>query len=127
MAIDQVGIDDVVDIGFIDVCIPGALGVDDANGAFLAAIEATGLVNAHLARPGQAQLFYAVLCILTHPGRTTAIAGWPFRVRATVVAAKKDVPFVVRHGLKVGPEHCIRNRENSTLTAWKDSIRDSTG
>jgi hypothetical protein len=90
--------DDLIDIGFVDVGIPGSLRVDDANRPLLAAIEAAGLVDPYLVRPGQPQFPDPVLGIIPNPGRATAIAGWPVCVGAAVVDAEKYVALVVTHG-----------------------------
>src|SRR6185369_1006796 len=49
----EVRVDDLVDVGLVDVGVPGALGVDDRHRPAGAAIQASGLVDANLARTHQ--------------------------------------------------------------------------
>src|SRR5476649_2023366 len=48
-ALHEVLVDDLVDVGLVDVGVPDLFGVDHDDRAFLAAIKATGGVDAHLA------------------------------------------------------------------------------
>ena len=47
--LDDVPVDDLVDVGAVDVGVPDGVGIDDEHGSFLAAVEAARLVDAHLA------------------------------------------------------------------------------
>ena len=53
----QVRVDDLVDVALVDVGVPDALGIDDRDRAAGAAVEAAGLVDAHLAGPGSSSFF----------------------------------------------------------------------
>lgn len=46
-AIDQMFLDDLVNVFFVHVAVPDCLGVNDDDGALLAAIKTAGLVDAH--------------------------------------------------------------------------------
>src|SRR5256885_6785639 len=55
LAVLEVGLDDLVDVGFVHEGVPGAFGVDHGHGTARAAVQAAGLVHAHLPLAGQAQ------------------------------------------------------------------------
>src|SRR5262245_21124744 len=64
--VHQVLVDDLVDVGLVDVRVPDLLGVHDHDGAFVAAIEAARLVDAHLALAAELELLDAALRIGLH-------------------------------------------------------------
>lgn len=47
LAVDDVGFDDLVDIGGGDASVPDAIGIDDDGGSVLALIEASRHIGAH--------------------------------------------------------------------------------
>jgi hypothetical protein len=52
-AVDDMRIDDLVDIVTIDIGVPNRVGIDDEHRAFVAAIEAAGLVMRTLPLPAR--------------------------------------------------------------------------
>src|SRR5512141_2620563 len=60
LAADQVGLDDFIDVAVVDEGVPGSLRIDHQHRAFLAAVEAAGLVDADLALAVQVQLLDAL-------------------------------------------------------------------
>src|SRR4051812_38998559 len=54
-SVAQMLLDDLVDVGLVDIGVPDTLGIDHHAGAFLAAVEAARLVDAHLPRARQAE------------------------------------------------------------------------
>src|SRR5437764_14440875 len=94
-AVLQVLLDDLVDISTVDVRIPDRLRINDDARAFLAAIEATGLVDADLARPGEAELFHAALGVVAQFACALVVAAHAPAV--ALVAAEKDVSCVMGH------------------------------
>ena len=71
--INQVGLDDFVDVGFVYVGVPGTFRVDHADRTFLAAVQASCLVDANFSGAGQFQFFGLFLCIFTQFGRPTLV------------------------------------------------------
>src|SRR3954471_2597835 len=59
-------LDDLVDVGLVHVGVPDRVGIDHDAGAFLAAVEAAGLVDAHLALARKPELLHALLGIVAH-------------------------------------------------------------
>src|SRR5690625_2737932 len=97
LAIDQMGIDDFVDIAFIEVAIPNAFGVEHHDGPFFAAVEAARLVDPHLARTRQAQLFHTLLGVGLHLFGTASRAARAFSAFGTLVEAEENVTLVIIH------------------------------
>src|SRR5262245_18961623 len=65
-AVPQVLLDDLVDVGLVDIGVPDRVRVDDDAGTLLAAIEAARLVDAHLAFTGHAERLDAALGVVAH-------------------------------------------------------------
>ena len=80
----------------VDVGVPDLLGVDDQHRALLAAVEAAGLVDAHLARAGELELLDALLGVVLH--LLGAVAGAAVLGRVALVEAEEDVVLVEAHG-----------------------------
>src|SRR4030095_16355258 len=94
-AIDQMRVDDLVDVMAVHVRVPDRFRVDDDAGTFVAAIQAAGLVDAHLAGAAQAKRLDTFLGVLLHFGRVmTSAAGGAF---LALVQAEKHVVLVVAH------------------------------
>src|SRR5512135_718480 len=96
-AVPQVLVDDLLDVGTVDVRVPDRLRIDHRTGAFLAAVEAARLVDAHPAGAVQTELLYPLLGVVAHGGGALAVAAGPLAA-VPLVAAEKDMPFVVPHG-----------------------------
>ena len=62
----QMLVDDLVDVGLVDVRVPDLLRVDDDHRTLVTAVEAPCLVHAHLALAGEAQRLDAVLGVVAH-------------------------------------------------------------
>src|SRR5262245_31572342 len=88
-------LDDLVDVGAVDVGVPDRLRVDHDAGSFLAPVQATRLVDAHLAGTGEAQLLHALLGVVAHVLR--ALVGAAGLAVGALVAAEEDVSLVVAH------------------------------
>src|ERR1019366_3171164 len=103
----EVRIDDLVDVGRIDVRVPDAFGIDDGHRAAGAAIEATRLVDAHPARPAELLGLDARLAMIE------AGLGAVMRARVLtvfpIIEAKEDVPLVVAH---------CQDSRSRTRSAW---------
>ncbi len=54
-AVDQVRLDDLINVRFVDVGVPGTFRINDAHRPFFAAVQTAGLVDADLAFTGKAQ------------------------------------------------------------------------
>src|SRR5688572_1279841 len=89
-------VDDLVDVLAIHVGIPDRIGVDHHDRALLAAVEASRLIDAHLAGPGELQALDAVLGVVAHLLRAAAVAA--LLAFLALVAAEKDMFPVVAHG-----------------------------
>src|SRR5262245_34763435 len=68
LAMDDVAIDDLVDIVFVDVRVPDCFRVDDHAWSLVATIETPRLVDADLAWTGEAELLDALLGVRLHFG-----------------------------------------------------------
>src|SRR3569623_2857394 len=69
--------DDFVDVFFIDVAVPYALGIDHHHRAFFTAIETPGRVDAAPARPREPEFFYIALRIVAPRGGAAVLAALP--------------------------------------------------
>src|SRR6185436_13353849 len=96
-AVLEMFLDDLVDVGLVDVGVPDRFRVDDDAGAFLAAVEAARLVDADLAFAGETELLHPFLGVVAHRRRALAVAAGPVRARVTLIAAKENVLVVVGH------------------------------
>ena len=63
-AIAQMLVDNLVEIGMVDIGIPSFLRIDHQHGAFAAAIQAAGIVDAHLAGYRRAERLDALLDVV---------------------------------------------------------------
>ena len=77
LAANQMRVDDFIDILGIDVGVPDTLGVDHQHGAFFAAVETTGLVDANLALAVQIELLEAFFGMLLRYFSAAIMAAWP--------------------------------------------------
>lgn len=87
----QVGIDNFVNVRFIDVGVPDAFRVYHAHRAFFAAVEATRLVDTHFARAGQTQFLNSPLGIFPDFRRTAQIAARSVRLKAPIINTEKNM------------------------------------
>src|SRR5205823_5524030 len=94
-AVPQVLLDDLVDVRAVDVGVPDRVRVDHHAGAFFAAIQAPGLVDAHFPGAGKPQLLDPLLGVIAHRGGPLVVAAGAPAV--ALVAAEKHVPLVVGH------------------------------
>jgi hypothetical protein len=94
----QVFADDFVDIGFIDVGVPDAVGVHHEHRAIIATVEATCLVDADIAFALETERRNAALGIGLHSSCAAVIAGdFAF---AALIAAEEDVVLeILAHGV----------------------------
>jgi hypothetical protein len=92
---DDVGVDDLVDVGFGNVSVPDGVGVDDDVRAVLALIEASGLVGADAAF--QSTLGEFLLEKFLEPGFGGGIATSAGMACGALVSADEDVFFEFRH------------------------------
>src|SRR5207245_7462078 len=95
LALLQVRIDDLVDVVLVDVGVPDGVGVDHRHRTAGAAVQAACLVDAHLARAGQALGLDARLAVVEAGLRIVVGAAGLADVAA--VQAEEDVPLVVAH------------------------------
>ena len=88
-------VDDLVDVVEVDVGVPDRFRINDDSWTLVAAIQAAGFVNAHLAGAAQAERLDAFLGVLLHIGgvMTPAAGGALF----TLVQAEEHVMLVVAH------------------------------
>src|SRR5437762_7364572 len=63
-AVLQVFLDDLVDVSAVDIRVPDRVRINDDARTLLAAVEAAGLVDAELARPGEAEFLHAALSVI---------------------------------------------------------------
>jgi len=88
-------IDDFVDIGMIDVLVPGLFRIDDQHGPILAAVQAACGVDADLSWPANPQLLAALLGVVAQFLGAAVITGLAPVI--ALVGAEKDVVLVVAH------------------------------
>src|SRR5256885_1705891 len=88
LAVLEVGLDDLVDVGFVHEGVPGAFGVDHGHGTARAAVQAAGLVHAHLPLAGQAQLLDLLLAVVK--ARLGAVQRTAVLAVGPLVEAKED-------------------------------------
>ncbi|SIT37078.1 hypothetical protein BN2475_100111 [Paraburkholderia ribeironis] len=114
LAVGEMGVDDLVDVGFVDVRVPDAFRIHDERRAELAAIEATGLVDAHLAGAGEAKCLHAFFRVLLHLLRIAVCAARAIGAGLALIDAEKHVVLVegihdVRwETVRMGPWPCGR-------------------
>lgn len=97
LAILEVGLHDFIDVAVVDKGVPGTLGINHRNRAACTAIQATGLVHAHLPFASQAFLFDAALAMVkTCLGTMQCTA---ILAIGTLIQAKKDVALIVATGV----------------------------
>src|SRR3990170_5000308 len=94
----QVLLDDLVDVGLVDVGVPDRVRVHHDARSFLAAVEAAGLVDPHLAFAGEAELLDAAFRVGAQLRGALGVTGRPIAAVA-LVAAEKHVLGVKRHPL----------------------------
>src|SRR4051812_24653057 len=94
-AVLEMLLDDLVDVGLVHVGVPDLLRIHHDAGAFLAAVEAAGLVDAHGARARKAELLDALLGVVAQRARALVVAAG-LAVLA-LVAAEEYVLVVVAH------------------------------
>src|SRR5688500_178873 len=89
-------VDELVDVLAVHVGVPDRVGVDHHDRALLAAVEASRLVDAHLAGPGELQALDAILGVVAHFLRAAAVAA--LLAFLALVAAEENVLAIVAHG-----------------------------
>ena len=92
---NDVGFDDLVDVGFGDVPVPDGFWIDNDRRTVLALIEASGLIRPHFAL--QAALRELLLECLLQLSLSSWIAASPWIARRTLVPADENVFFELRH------------------------------
>lgn len=91
-------IDDFVEIFLVNEGVPDPFRVDDQDRPFLAAIQATGRVHAHLALTRELKRLNPLLDIAAHLGGSTTATALTLSAFLTDIGTKKHVAFVVTHG-----------------------------
>ncbi len=94
-AVLEVLLDDLVDVGAIDVGVPDRVRIDHDAGAFLATVQAAGLVDADLAFAGEPELLHPALGVVADLGCALVVAADPAAV--ALVAAEENVLCVIGH------------------------------
>jgi hypothetical protein len=94
-AVDQMLLHNLIHVFLIDVGVPDFFGVDHHYRAFVAAVEATGHVDAHFALAGEFQRFDFILGVIAYLARAMVIAA--VRTGVALVAAKENMPFKITH------------------------------
>jgi hypothetical protein len=89
----QVRVDDLVDVAGVDVGVPDALRVDHGDGPARTSVQASGLVDADLARAGKAFLLHPRLAVVE--ALVGAVVGARLLALVAVVEAEEDVSLVV--------------------------------
>src|SRR5271166_1468940 len=79
----------------VDVAVPDRIRIDDDDRAFVAAVQAAGLVDAHLTLAIEAQGLYALLGVSLHVQRAVIVATRLRRL--ALVAAEEDMAPVIAH------------------------------
>ena len=93
---EKVFVDNLIDIGRIDIAIPDALWVDHHDRAFVTSIKASRTINSNLAGPVFLQGLDSIFCVRLQVARTTVRAtGGPI---FTLVNAEKNVFLEITHG-----------------------------
>ncbi len=124
LAILQVRFDDFVDVGRIHIAVAHALRVHHGHRACGAAVQATGLVHAHLAGPGQASGLDQRLAALK--GLLGAMLGAAGLAIGAFVEAEEDVALaiagrgrgVVAHALYSRKHRRAARRATAHRPAW---------
>src|SRR5688572_15618639 len=111
----EVRFDDLVDVVLVDIGVPDRFGVDHDHGPRGAAVEAAGLVDADLARTGQALRLH--LCLAPVKRLLGMVLGTTGLTVLALVQAKEDVALVI--GIRVAHAailFCGSLRETRTST-----------
>ena len=93
-----------INIFLAGVAVPGAFRIDHHRWPLGAAIEATGLVHAHLALTGQPERFHPILGVVAHGH--SALVGTAGLAAGALVNTEKNVVEVI------GWRHVWKHREN---------------
>src|SRR5439155_2460416 len=117
--VHDVRVDDFVDVVAVDVGVPDLFRIDDDDGPLLTTIEAARLVDAHHPLAVEAELLDPLLGIRLHFGR--AARGAACLGRVALVAAEKDMVFVIAHVKRRSEPQIIRERRD--LPSWYAPIR----
>jgi hypothetical protein len=113
-AMHQMFLNDFFNVFLVDVCVPNGFGVDHEYRAVVAAVHATGLVDANLAFALEFQFTDTILGIGLHLGGAEAVAtGFAF---SALVAAEKNVMLEMAHA-EISLVECCVSVLNFTLIA----------
>src|SRR5690606_37695541 len=93
IAVAQMRFDDLVDVATVEEGVPDALGIDHGDRPEFATVEASRLVDAHLARAGESERLDALLRIALQRFAAMLRAAFPIRIVPTI-DAEEDVAFV---------------------------------
>jgi hypothetical protein len=91
----DVAVDNFIDVFLIYIGVPNTFRIHHTHWSLLTTVKTSGLVDAHLALPGHAQLLYPAFCIVTQYSRSALIAGRTLSVRPTIVGTEKQVSLEV--------------------------------
>ena len=100
----EVLFDDFINVSLVDVGVPYPLGIDDQYRAFVAAVQAAGIIDTHFALTAQTQLFGALLGIVTHRLGVMALAAGA--AISALIGAEENMVAVIRHGAGHGELFC---------------------
>jgi len=90
-------VDDLVDVFAVHIGVPDRIRIHHQHRPLFTTIQTAGLVDAHLAGPGQVQLLDALLGVITRSLRADRRAAWPLGIGCALVTAEKQVTLVVTH------------------------------
>jgi hypothetical protein len=95
IAFDQMLIDDFINVVFIDIGIPGFIRVNHDNRPFIAAIQATCIVDADFLLATQFQGFNTLFGIIAQFLSAEIVTA--FGTAFALIGAKKDMILIIAH------------------------------
>src|ERR1035437_9528500 len=109
-------LDDLVDVMLVDIGVPDFFRVHHDAGAFLAAVEATRLVDARVAFPGEPEFLHALLGVVAQRTRALVVAADPAAL--ALVAAEENVVGVITHA-------GFNRRDDSSVACRSSAVRSN--
>lgn len=99
--------DDRIDVRFSRIAVPDPLRINHDGRALHATIEAPGLIDAHLALPGETERLDPILGVVAHGCRAfVGAAGFP---ALTLVDAEKYMVAIIGFGHGYS-DHCVNKK-----------------
>src|SRR5690606_28090763 len=127
LAADEVRVDDFVYVALIEVGVPDSLRIDDEHRAFLAAIQASRLVDANLAGACQPELLDTLLGVFLHGLGIAIGATRPVGPGLTLVQTEKYMMTVVTHDGLLQRSYCRRRNPVRSRHRMGSAQRRPTG